>query len=267
MTTNLANIHALLIDLDGVLWVGEQTLPGVADFFAFLDAHSIRYILVSNNATRRAAYTVERLKRIGVDMPPQRVLTSAEATPRWLATKMPELRRVYVIGENALCETLSEANIQPVTENADAVVVGLDRQLTYAKLERATLEIRRGAKFIATNTDRTLPTERGLTPGAGAIVAALVAATDVQPLVIGKPGRPMFDIALEMAGTAPQETAMLGDRLDTDIDGAAAVGLTTIMVLTGVSTRAQAQANAITPDWILPNLPALQAVWQTALNN
>lgn len=257
----LANVRALLIDLDGVLWLGHQPLPGVAEFFSFLNAHQIRFVLVSNNATRRAGYTVGRLCEIGVEISPAQVLTSADATPRWLLQKMPNVKRVYVIGERALRDALTEGQIEIVEREADAVVVGLDHDLTYEKLKCATLEIRRGAKFIATNTDRTLPTEEGLTPGAGALVAALTAATDVAPIVIGKPGRPMFELALEIAGTSPHETAMLGDRLDTDIDGAADLGLKTILVLTGVSTRAEAEQNRVRPDLIVENLPALMRTW------
>lgn len=257
----LENIRALLIDLDGVLWVGNRPLPGVAEFFSFLDKHKIHYVLVSNNATRRADYTVGRVRDMGVMIDPHNVLTSAEATPRWLKQKMPEIGKVYVIGERALRDALSEMGFELVEQDADAVVVGLDRELSYEKLKRATLEIRRGARFIATNTDRTLPTEEGLTPGAGSLVAALAAATDVEPLVIGKPGRPMFELALEITDSTPQETAMLGDRLDTDIDGAADMGLKTIMVLTGVSTRAEAEQNRAIPDLIVADLPTLTRVW------
>lgn len=261
MKPSLSSIRALLIDMDGVLWVGQQPLPGVRPFFEFLRTRQIRFILVSNNATRRADYTVQRMQTMGVEIPAENVLTSADATPRWLAGKMPGVKRAYVVGEDALLDALRESGIDSVPENADVVIAGLDRNLTYEKLKRATLEIRRGAKFIATNTDRTLPTEEGLTPGAGSIVAALAAATDVEPLVIGKPGRPMFDLALEMAGTMVTETAMLGDRLDTDIDGAAAIGLTTLMVLTGVSTRAEAANNKYKPDFIFDDLIALAGAW------
>lgn len=261
MSLALKNIRALLIDLDGVLWVGNQALPGVAEFFSFLDAHPIRYVLVSNNATRRADYTVTRVGKMGVTIGANNVLTSADATPRWLKQKMPALRRIYMIGEAALREALLEDGFEIVEQGADAVVVGLDRALSYEKLKRATLEIRGGAKFIATNTDRTLPTEEGLTPGAGSLVAALVAATNVEPLVIGKPGRPMFELALELTGSTLQETAMLGDRLDTDIDGAGDLGLQTIMVLTGVSTRAEAEQNRVKPDLIVDDLPTLTRVW------
>lgn len=261
MMLDLSTLRAVLIDMDGVLWVGDRMLPGIADFFAFLDAHQIRYILVSNNATRRAGHTVERLRAGGLVVSAQHVLTSAEATPLWLRQKLPQLKRVFVVGEQALRDALHDAGIEIVDRDADAVVVGLDRQITYEKMKCATLEIRRGARFIATNSDRTLPTEDGLVPGAGSLVAALVAATDVQPLFIGKPARPMFEIALELTGTTPRETAMLGDRLDTDIDGAGDFGLKTIMVLTGVSTRAEAEQNRIKPDVIVDDLPTLVRVW------
>lgn len=265
MTLDLKNIHALLMDMDGVLWLGNQALPGVAEFFSFLDAHQIPYLLVSNNATRRADYTVQRAAKMGVQVAPELVLTSADATPRWLKLKMPQIKRVYVIGEAALQNALAEGGFQLVERDADAVVIGMDRQFTYEKLKIATLEIRRGAAFIATNRDRTLPTEEGLTPGAGSLIAALVAATDVEPIVIGKPARPMFDLALELTHTAPEQTAMLGDRLDTDIDGAADMGLKTIMVLTGVSTRAEAEKNRVLPDLIVADLPALQQIWQQSV--
>jgi 4-nitrophenyl phosphatase len=177
---------------------------------------------------------------------------------------MPDCKRVYVIGEQALLDSLRDGGFELVERDADAVVVGLDRALTYQKLERATLEIRRGAKFIATNRDHTLPTEKGLIPGAGSIIAALVAATDVEPIVIGKPGHPMFELALAITRTNPETTAMLGDRLDTDIDGAAELGLTTILVLTGVSTRADAEQNRAKPDVIVDDLPTLVRVWSQA---
>lgn len=255
--SSLASLRALLVDLDGVLWVGNRTLPGVAHFFELLRTLGLRYLLVSNNATRRSEYTVARLRGMDIFVEPEHVLTAADAAPRWLRANRPDLRRVYIVGETALFDALREAGYEIVDHDAEAVVVGLDRQLTYQRLEDATLQIRAGAEFIATNADKTLPTERGLTPGSGSIVAAVVAATDVQPVVIGKPARPLFDLALSITGTAPGETAMLGDRLDTDIDGAAAAGLQTILILTGVSTRAQAERNKVKPDYIFADLDAL----------
>lgn len=266
MSVPLAALRALLIDMDGVLWVGSRSLPGVAPFFEFLRAAHIRFLLVTNNATRRAGYSVERMKGLGVDVEVSQVLTAGDAAARWLTARHPEIRRVYVVGERALRDALREAGIELVEHGADAVVVGLDRALTYERLERATLEIRAGARFIATNADKTLPTEKGLTPGAGAIVAAIRAATDTEPTVIGKPHRPLFDLALQLLETSAEQTAMLGDRLDTDIEGAARGGLKTILVLTGVSTAAQAAQSPLKPDWIVDDLPALVRAWQSALN-
>lgn len=260
----LSELRALLIDLDGVLWLGARGLPGVPEFFAFLNSRNIRYVLVSNNATRPVDFTVDRMRELGVVVPPAQVLTSAVAAPRYLSRQLPNVKRVFIVGEPALHAALTEAGYDVVPSGADAVVVGLDRRVTYDVLRDACLEIRRGAAFIATNGDRTLPTEQGLVPGAGSILAALVAATDAMPIVIGKPGRPMFELALEIAGTPIETTAMLGDRLDTDIDGAADFGLTTILVLTGVSTRADVERNRVKPDFIVPDLPALTAAWSNA---
>lgn len=265
MTVRLNSLRALLIDMDGVLWVGNELLPGVADFFRFLQTHGIAYLLVTNNATRRPQYSVERLQSLGVNVSPNNVLTSADATARWIVNAHPSIKRVYVIGEKALVDALTEAGLECVEQSADAVVVGLDRGLTYERLKRATLEIRAGAKFIATNADKTLPTEDGLIPGAGSLLAALVAAADTEPIIIGKPHRPMFDLALDLLRTPREQTAMLGDRLDTDIDGAAACGLKTIMVLTGVSTATEAAQNPIKPDLIFQDLPALQRAWEHGL--
>lgn len=250
------------MDVDGVLWVGHSPLPGVAAWFKFLQAHGIRFVIVSNNSTRRGDSIVKRLDQLGVQVTPKQVLTSADAAALWLPQTMPHVKRVYVVGEEALVTALAEVGLEIVERHAQAVVVGLDRQVTYERLKRAALEIRAGATFIATNADRTLPTDEGLTPGAGSLVAALVAATDVQPIILGKPHRPMFDLALDLLGTPRQETAMLGDRLDTDIEGAAAVGLKTILVLTGVSTQSQAEQSPCKPDFIFPDLPSLQAAWE-----
>lgn len=261
MTARLEDLRSLLIDMDGVLWRGDETLPGVKPFFDFLDAKGISFILVTNNATRRSQHTINRLAGLGIQVHPSQVLTSAEATARWIKKNLPAVSRIFVVGEQALIDELTEVGLYVVQTNADAVVVGLDRGLTYDKLSHAALEIRGGAKFIATNTDLTLPTEEGLVPGSGSIVAALVAATDSKPVVIGKPYRPMFTLALDSLGTGPEKTAMLGDRLDTDIEGAANAGLKTILVLTGVSTLSEAETNSIKPDFIFADLPELTGTW------
>ncbi len=264
MSAALASIKSLVVDMDGVLWRGGKPLAGVADFFRFLSEREIPYLLATNNAARSADYYVGRLSEMGITMSRERILTSADATARWLTHELPRGARVYVVGESGLTDSLVDAGFQVVEGNAAAVVVGLDRTLTYEKLKRAALEIRyNGARFIATNGDFTYPAEEGLVPGAGSMVAAIQTASSATPTIIGKPHRAMFDLALEILKTPREQTAMLGDRLDTDIEGARAAGLTTILVLTGVSTREEAEAAKVKPDMIYSDLNELREHWQT----
>jgi 4-nitrophenyl phosphatase len=144
------------------------------------------------------------------------------------------------------------------------VVQGADFTLTYEKLRLGCLAIRAGARFIATNMDRTFPSEEGLVPGAGSLVAALQTATDVEPLVIGKPQPIMFRVALDLLQCAPEHTLMIGDRLDTDIAGAQNTGLRGILVLTGVTTHEELETSPHRPDAVFEDLPELLAAWQTA---
>jgi 4-nitrophenyl phosphatase len=260
-TAQLASIRALVIDADGVLWHGRNPLPGVPAFFDFLRAHEIRFIIATNNSARPGSEIVERLAHFGVTITENQVLTSAEATALFLPRVIPRGGRVFLIGGEGLANELTRAGFQLVEENAVAVVVGLDTHLTYQKLKRATIEIRRGAKFIGSNADKTYPSDEGLVPGSGAIIAALETATDVAPSIIGKPERAMFDIAIEKLNAPREFVAMLGDRLDTDIEGAQRAGLHSILVLTGVATRESLEHSDIQPDMIAENLDALREMW------
>jgi 4-nitrophenyl phosphatase len=150
-------------------------------------------------------------------------------------------------------------------DEADYVVAGLDRYATYAKLARATRFIRHGARFIGTNPDRTWPGENEITPGAGAILAFLEAATDVKPFIVAKPEPIMFQQALARMGSRPEETVMIGDRLETDILGGQRAGLKTIMVLSGVHTEADIEKQGIHPDWIFRDIGELTQAWQELL--
>lgn len=258
----LAEIRSLIIDIDGVLWKGREALPGVLAFFDFLHRHQIPFIIASNNSSRPASFIIDRLAQMHIRLDAREVLTSAEATAVFLPRLVGKNARVFLIGGEGIRDVLGRAGFTIVQENADAVVVGLDRELTYAKLERASFEIRRGAKFIGTNADNTYPTDEGLAPGSGAILAALQAATDMAPTIIGKPERAMFDIALEQMHSEPRSCAMLGDRLDTDIEGAQRAGLKSILVLTGVTTRELLAVSTIQPDFTFENLDALREDWE-----
>jgi 4-nitrophenyl phosphatase len=274
MSAKITSVKSIIIDIDGVLWRGAKPLPGVADFFALLKARAVDFLIVTNNATRTPESIAERLAQIGVSVSSSQILTSAKAAALYLRQELPPGSLTLVVGEEGLLDTLHQAGL--LAEPADsadggkpvaAVVVGLDRDVTYAKLAAASAAIRAGARFVATNADATIPTEDGIMPGAGAIVAAVQTATSVVPTVIGKPHRPMFKAALDILKTAPERTAMLGDRLDTDIEGAQAAGLITILVFTGVTSMEAASASTIKPDFSFTNLIELKEQWETAFSS
>ncbi len=264
MTPAQLALRALIIDVDGVLWRGSRAMPGVPEFFDFLRAHKIAFIIATNNSARPTSEIVERLGGMNVTVRAEEVLTSAEATALYLPRLVPRGARVFVVGGEGIANEMERAGYALVDQGADVVVAGLDMTLTYEKLRRATLEIRHGAKFVGTNDDKTLPSAEGDIPGAGAIIAAIQAATGVAPVVIGKPARAMFDIAVEKLGAARDATAMLGDRLETDIEGAQRAGLKSILVLTGITTRETLAQSKIQPDFIFDDLDALRETWQRA---
>ena len=268
--TPFTNIRALIIDMDGVLWHGEQPLPGLTDFFQTLRDLQLPFILATNNASMTQEQYVSKLARMGVSVTPDEILTSAMATALYLA-EHPEIEptstRIFVIGEKGATQPLIDCgftltglyelndNSQPTsTMGADIVVCGLDRELSWHKLATATLNIRAGAKFIGTNADTTLPTERGVTIGNGAILAALQAATGVTPTIIGKPEPIIYQQALSLLGSEPSATIAIGDRLDTDILGAVRTEIRSIMVLTGVSSKEDLQNTDYGPTWVLPDI-------------
>lgn len=263
----IANIRALIIDMDGVLWHGELPQPGLTEFFATLRELGIPFILATNNASHTPGEYVAKLARMGVTVSENEILTSGMATAQYLAECCnPNATRIFVIGEDGAKQPLLErgfilTGLYEIGDRkgasklgADLVVCGKDRGLTWDKLATATLNIRNGAKLIGTNGDTTLPTELGITHGNGAILAALQAATGVVPVVIGKPEPIMYQQAIALLGTSPAETAAIGDRLDTDILGAVRAGIRSLMVLSGVSSEADLQAVEYRPTWVMQDI-------------
>jgi len=262
---DLAAIQGLLIDMDGVLYRGQAPIPGAERFIVFLRRQGIPFLLLTNNSSLTPGQYVAKLKGMGIEVRAEEILTSAQATARYLAQQEPEGARVYVIGREGVRQALVEQGFTLVEEGADYVVVGWDWELTYAQLKRATLLIRAGAHFIATNPDRTFPSQEGIIPGNGAILAALEAATDVQPLVIGKPQPAIFQLALAQLGLDAQGVAVLGDRLETDVVGGQRMGLGTLFVLSGVTAREELVQSAIQPDLVFEDVAHLQGAWMKAL--
>ena len=255
--TDFRTLKGLIIDMDGVLWHGDLPLPGLPDFFASLNQHQIKYMLATNNNTQRPEGFVAKAAKLGVEIDPAQVVTASVATVHYLRSKYPQGSRIYIVGESALKSLITEAGFIVADTEVDAVIVTLDRHLTYEMLKQATLLIRAGAEFIAPNPDPSYPTPEGIVPGGGAVVSAVATASDQKPLVIGKPESWMFQICMERMQTQAFETASLGDRLSTDIAGGQRLGLKTILVLSGVTSATDLEASPIRPTWVFQGLEDL----------
>jgi 4-nitrophenyl phosphatase len=259
---DFSKIDGVILDMDGVLWRGNTPLPGLAEFFAFIRERGLPFVLATNNSRRSPHEYVGKLEKWGVpQVDSSQVVTSGTATVDYLQLHYPPKSSTFVIGGDGLRDLLAKADFALAENDADIVVVGIDFNLTYEKLRTATLLIRSGAAFIGTNPDVTFPTPEGLAPGAGSILALLESATDVHPIVIGKPERAMFETALHRMGTSPDRTLMIGDRLGTDIVGGNNADLKTVLVMTGVTTPELLSESSIKPTAVFDGLNHLHKTW------
>lgn len=254
----LAQEHdCLLLDLDGTVFRGHEPTTGAVDSLTTLDA---RTLYVTNNASRSAAEVAGHLRELGFNAQADDVVTSAQSAARMLASQLPGGATVLVVGTESLAAEIVAVGLKPVRsfdENPVAVVQGHNPETGWPILSEAALAIRAGALWVAANVDRTLPSERGLLPGNGSMVAALCTATDTEPQVAGKPAPTLMNDALARGDfTTP---LVIGDRLDTDIEGANAAGLPSLMVLTGVNNAADMvhAAPGSRPDFVSEDLRAL----------
>ncbi|WP_088103983.1 TIGR01457 family HAD-type hydrolase [Halalkalibacter urbisdiaboli] len=227
-----------LIDLDGTMYRGTEKIDEAVQFVKELERRGLPYLFVTNNSTKRPEDVADVLKGMDVPATPEHIFTTSMATATFIAERKKQAR-VYMVGEQGLKYALEAAGHEIVEKDADFVVMGLDRQITYEKLAGAALNVRAGATFIATNGDVALPTERGLLPGAGSIISVVSVSTGVQPTFIGKPESIIVEQALEVIGTKKEDTLMVGDNYDTDILAGLRAGMDTLMVYTGVSTKEQ----------------------------
>ena len=228
-----------LLDLDGVVYLGGAAIPGAAEALARAVAAGLRLAFVTNNAYRTPAAIAAQLTGLGVAASPADIVTSAQAAARLLAERLPRGSAVLVIGGEGLRMAVRERGLRPVTVAADqpaAVVQGYSPDIGYAHLAEGALAVGAGALFVASNADATLPTPRGLQPGNGSVVRVIANATGVEPLVAGKPETPLHAESVQRTGA--RRPLVVGDRLDTDIEGACRVGADSLLVLTGVTTPA-----------------------------
>jgi 4-nitrophenyl phosphatase len=267
----LAHINNLILDMDGVLWRGETPMPGLPDFFASLDKLNLGYVMATNNATKTVEQYTDKFQRFGVAITPERILTSAEATAAHLGEQYASGTPAYIVGDKGLHTAMSNREFEIVTANdveagarPELVVLGFTPNAHYKDLAMATLVINNGAALVATNPDPSIPSELGPVPGAGALLAVLTTATGVEPRVIGKPGPLLFEHALKRLGAEKENTAMVGDRLTTDIAGAKSAGLWAILVLSGIAVEQDIAGTPYQPDFVFADINELSAELERA---
>ncbi len=258
--SRLRAARGFIFDMDGVLYRGNQALTGVKETLDALALREKRVMLATNNSMSTPATYVAKLAGMGLDVSEEEILTAGLATRAYLLEHVAFDARILVIGMPALSEQLFGGTTFRATapgDPADVVVAGLDLAFDYTKLAAATTAIHQGARFVATNADATLPTEGGLAPGAGSIVAAIAVASGQLPTVIGKPETPLLIQSLHRMDIAAADAVMVGDRLDTDILAGHRAGMLTVLVLTGVSTREEVALAEVRPDIVITDLHAL----------
>jgi 4-nitrophenyl phosphatase len=253
-------LKAVTLDLDGTVYIGSRAVEGAAEFIAFLRSNNIRLLFVTNRANRLPDAIASQLNEMGIACSSEEILTSSQATAEYL-----EPGPAYIIGENGLADILLKRGFSITDKNPRYVIVSFDRHFNYDKLKTACSLIHRGAAFIATNPDNGLPTENGITPGTGAIVAAVQAGSGVKPTIIGKPEPLILQIAARQMGVKPGDTMAVGDNLLTDLPSGISAGMMTAIVLTGLSTMKDVDISTIKPDFAAPSFAALTKVVQSLI--
>jgi glycerol 3-phosphatase-2 len=246
---------ALLFDLDGVIYRGDEAVPGAAEVLAELRGSGARLAFLTNNSSRTPEQVADKLASVGVRARVEEIVTSALATADLLA---PRGGTAFVIGQDGIRRALAEAGIEVVEDTpagVDHVVVGVDVEATYRRLATACVLVERGAVLVATNPDGSFPVPGALWPGAGALLAVITTTTGARAEIVGKPFAPLFGSALRRCGGS--RPLVIGDRLDTDIAGANALGWDSLLVLTGVTNRADVDGAEHEPTFVGPDLRAL----------
>jgi len=250
-------LRGLILDMDGVLWRANEPIGDLVNSFNTIAERGLKVVLATNNSMLSAGQYLTKLAGFGVRLEPHQIITSSQTAAYFLKRLHLNNGRVFPVGERGLEEALREQGFIVAETDVSAVVVGLDRNINYQKLSQAADLVRSGVHFVATNADGTYPVPGGLIPGAGAIVAAIQAASGRAPYIVGKPAPEMYQVAMERMDVSPEETLVVGDRLETDIAGAQKIGCRSALVLSGVTTRQMAFSWQPPPDLIAEDLTAL----------
>jgi NagD protein len=250
-------IESWLMDMDGVLVHEEQPVPGADRFIAALREKQRPFLVLTNNSIYTRRDLAARLAASGLDIPEHAIWTSALATAGFLADQRPR-GSAFVIGESGLTTALHEAGYTMTERHPDYVILGETRTYSFERITRAIRLVHDGARFIATNPDTTGPSIEGPLPATGSVAALISRATGVEPYFVGKPNPLMVRTALNAIGAHSETTAMIGDRMDTDIVAGLEAGLHTVLVLTGVTTLDAAERFPYRPSEILPSVAEIE---------
>ena len=245
---------SFILDMDGVVYTGAELIPGAKEFINRLRQGNYKFLFLTNNSYHSPPELRDRLLNMGIDVSEDCFYTSAMATASFLKVQRPNGCSAYVIGGKGVIDELEKADIQITSKNPDYVIIAETEEYDYAKIIEATLLIQEGAKFIATNPDLTGPSQRGPVPACGALVAPIEKVTGVAPYFLGKPNPVMMFLARKKLGVHSANCFMIGDRMDTDIMGGLESGMTTCLVLSGVTTPEVMNRFPYQPDYVFQNL-------------
>jgi len=252
----MSDFRAVIVDVDGTVVLGDDPIPGAPDGVQRLRDAGLDLLFLSNNPTKRREQYVGRLTPLGIDVDPDRTLTAASVTGEYLADEHPD-DDLFVIGSPGLLDGLRDRglNVDATPAEADVVLGSMDRSFDYETMTRAMWALDDGTTFLGTDPDMTIPTAERAEPGTGAILHALGGVTDRQPdRILGKPSRTAADAALDRLGVPAEDVLVIGDRLDTDIELGRRAGMTTAVVLSGITDRSDIDEAESTPDHILPSI-------------
>lgn len=261
--TPLTAIRHFLLDMDGTLYLGKTPIAGAAAFVGYLRESGRRYLFITNNSSAGAAQYSRKLSEMGIPAAPRDILTSGEATARYLMSET-SYRRVFAVGTPSFEQELTAAGLVVAQNAPEVVVLAFDTTLTYAKLERACLLLREGVPYIAANPDKVCPTDYGYIPDCGAMAALLYESTGRLPKFIGKPNPELARMGMAKLGAAREATAMVGDRLYTDMAMAYSAGLVSVLVLSGETTLQDVERADRKPDYVFASVRELHAVLASA---
>lgn len=259
MTDSLHAVRGFLLDMDGTFFLGDHLLPGALDFIDTLRRQGKEFLFLTNNSTRRGDQYAEKITRLGLPIPPDKILTSGEATARYLHEK-GSARRAYVVGTPSLEQEFRDHGFTLDTGTPEVVVLGFDTTLTYDKLWKLCDFARAGVPYVATHPDINCPTETGYMPDIGAMIAFVKTSTGREPdIIVGKPNRMIVEAAASKLGLPLSGLAMVGDRLYTDIAMGDTAGITTVLVWSGETKPADLDGSPFKPTYTFDNLGGVAA--------